>query len=134
MRAKLVGDSGLFFFRRSIKLRQLPVVIGRGRDSDIRLDDPLVSRQHCEIDELDGALVVRDLGSTNGTLVNGSSISEATLLPGDQLTVGKSQFLASYRLRLTSPRTPGRHIVTEPDDEETGQVATSGNSALSRAG
>jgi predicted component of type VI protein secretion system len=79
-----------------IKLR-LPCTIGRGRGSSIVLAHPLVSRQHCEIYEADGGLMVRDLGSLNGTFVNNFRISEtAPLPPNELLTVGTVTFRAVY--------------------------------------
>jgi predicted component of type VI protein secretion system len=78
-----------------IKLR-LPSTIGRGRGATIMLPHPLVSRQHCELFESDGRLMVRDLGSLNGTFINNERISEATLPSGDLLTVGAVTFRAMY--------------------------------------
>ena len=48
---------------------QLPTVVGRSRTADLPLANPLVSRRHCEIFEADGQLMVRDLGSLNGTFI-----------------------------------------------------------------
>ncbi len=79
-----------------IKLR-LPCTIGRGRGSAIVLAHPLVSRQHCEIYEAEGRLMVRDLGSLNGTFVNNHRINEtAPLPPNELLTVGTVTFRAVY--------------------------------------
>lgn len=78
-----------------IKLR-LPSTIGRGRGATIMLPHPLVSRQHCELFETDGRLMVRDLGSLNGTFINNERISEAALPPGELLTVGAVTFRAVY--------------------------------------
>lgn len=78
-----------------IKLR-LPAIIGRGKGSTITLLQPLVSRQHCELYELDGKLWVRDLGSLNGTYVNNEKISESELPPNELLTVGTVTFRAVY--------------------------------------
>ncbi len=63
--------------------------IGRGSDADIQVDDPGVSRNHCEI-VLGAPVLVRDLGSTNGTLINGQRINEAPLEDGTALTVGST--------------------------------------------
>lgn len=82
--------------RGEIILDHLPVVVGRNPEAEVHLDDSCVSRFHCKIDEIDGTLVVRDLGSANGTYVNGACVTECQLLPDDQLTVGMSNFLASY--------------------------------------
>lgn len=78
-----------------IKLR-LPSTIGRGRDSTIMLRHPLVSRLHCELFETDGQLMVRDLGSLNGTFINNQKITESALPPGELLTVGTVTFRAVY--------------------------------------
>ena len=75
------------------------MTIGRSAEADICLNDCWVSRVHCEIDWVDDALVVRDLESGNGTLVNGEHISQARLEPGDKLTVGMSAFVVSYHGR-----------------------------------
>lgn len=78
-----------------IKLR-LPSTIGRGRGATIMLPHPLVSRQHCELYETDGRLMVRDLGSLNGTFINNERISDAALPSGELLTVGAVTFRAMY--------------------------------------
>jgi pSer/pThr/pTyr-binding forkhead associated (FHA) protein len=78
-----------------IKLR-LPSTIGRGRGTTIMLPHPLVSRQHCELYEDGGRLMVRDLGSLNGTFVNNERINEAPLGSGELLTIGTVTFRAVY--------------------------------------
>jgi pSer/pThr/pTyr-binding forkhead associated (FHA) protein len=76
---------------------QLPAIIGRGRDVAINLSHPLVSRRHCELLESHGQLRVRDLGSLNGTFVGSQRVVEATVRPGDLLTVGTVTFRALYQ-------------------------------------
>ena len=70
-------------------------VIGRDELADIVLDDPGISRRHCEVRVTnDGPHLVtsiRDLGSTNGTFVNGQRITSTRLDEGDQITVGRTQ-------------------------------------------
>jgi hypothetical protein len=63
------------------------VRLGRGADVDIRLDDPSVSRAHAEI-TVGTPASIRDLGSTNGTFVDGSKVREAALLDGSRITLG----------------------------------------------
>ena len=70
--------------------------IGRHQDSDILLDDITVSRRHAEIVRTSKSLIVRDLGSLNGTCVNQSRVDEFALQHGDELQVGK------YRMVLFS--------------------------------
>ena len=68
-----------------------PVVIGRGRSpsSDVVIDEPYVSSTHARLALQGPALVLEDLGSTNGTLVNGHVIEQpVTLREGDEVQVG----------------------------------------------
>ncbi len=66
------------------------VVVGRGVDCDVVLADPLVSRAHCRVVRTAAALVVTDLKSSHGTYINGARVAQATLNPGDTLTVGNT--------------------------------------------
>ena len=66
------------------------VTIGRNADSAIVLGDPNASRHHAEIRPLGAGFVVVDLGSTNGTQVNGARITEHVLQPGDVVTFGST--------------------------------------------
>ena len=63
--------------------------IGRHQDSDILLDDITVSRRHAEIIKTSKSLLVKDLGSLNGTYINQSRVDEFALKHGDELQVGK---------------------------------------------
>jgi pSer/pThr/pTyr-binding forkhead associated (FHA) protein len=70
-----------------------PKTLGRAPRADFIVDAPLVSRLHCRLD-IDGRdqLAVEDLGSTNGTWVNGHKVRRAPLTAGDKLTVGRIVF------------------------------------------
>ncbi len=63
--------------------------IGKSKDNELVLPDETVSRSHCEIVRDRRGYVLRDLGSTNGTLLDGAEIKEAWLKPGAVITVGK---------------------------------------------
>lgn len=63
--------------------------IGRGADTDIRIEDPGVSRHHAEI-RIGADVILRDLGSTNGTYVNGMLIAEQPLRDGAVITIGST--------------------------------------------
>lgn len=67
-----------------------PVVIGRMPECDVVLSDPNVSRRHAEIVRVEGDFLVRDLGSTNGTRLNGAPVTEGYLRTGDNITVGST--------------------------------------------
>jgi hypothetical protein len=71
------------------------IVIGRGNDADLRINDPGVSRKHIEVrveeaQELGGPprISVHDLGSTNGVLINGRRVEQATLADGATIKIG----------------------------------------------
>lgn len=72
------------------------VLVGRKDDCDIQLDHKSVSKQHCVIVKTDGLLLLRDLGSTNGTRVNGQRIRRAALLPNDQLNIASLRFKVAF--------------------------------------
>jgi len=81
---------------------RLPAILGRGRGATILLPHPLVSRQHCELYEANGQLMVKDLGSLNGTYVGQDKIAECILAPDSLLTVGSVTFRAVYEMNGTS--------------------------------
>ena len=72
------------------------LVVGRRESSDIVLRFPNVSGRHCELVVVDGYWVVKDLGSSNGTKVNGTRVTEQRLEPGDKLSVAKHDFEIVY--------------------------------------
>ena len=85
------------------------VVIGRSPSCEIPLEDSKVSRRHVKIVIEDGQAKVTDLGSRNGTVVNGEKIEgEAVLLPGDRVQVGDTTVLYEP---------PTRAALTEKDGE-----------------
>lgn len=75
-----------------------PVVVGRSPSSDVVISEPFVSASHARFTLQGPALVIEDLGSTNGTLVNGRSIVEPTTLrDGDDVQVGDVVMRVSRR-------------------------------------
>ncbi|MBI5158035.1 MAG: FHA domain-containing protein [Acidimicrobiia bacterium] len=68
---------------------------GRGPEAAIFLDDVSVSRRHCLFLLGDGKLEVRDLGSTNGTYVNGTRCDQAELKPGDHVFIGRFHLIVA---------------------------------------
>jgi ABC transport system ATP-binding/permease protein len=83
-------------FRQPTSVRPLPtrtVRIGRAADNDLVIDDLVVSRHHAELRALpDGTYEIADLGSHNGTFLNGSPVTAAPLAAGDIVGIGHSAF------------------------------------------
>lgn len=75
---------------RRIPVADRPVVIGRLSTCDIALGDPQVSRRHAEVRRDSEGFSVSDLGSTNGTVVNGAPVRERRLADGDELRIGSA--------------------------------------------
>src|SRR5437868_11713853 len=69
-----------------------PQVVGRAPTSDIPVFDPTISRRHAELVTEDGGVRVKDLGSSNGTFVNGARIENGKVSVGDTVTFGKVAF------------------------------------------
>lgn len=69
------------------ELAQLPFTIGRNESCDLTIESTRISREHLRIEQGPSGYVVRDLGSTNGTFVNGVKITESPLADGDMLAV-----------------------------------------------
>src|SRR3954470_21173095 len=88
MRAQLIPHDG----GPAIELVKDLTLVGRKEDCDVRLDHKSVSKMHCVIVKTDGLLLLRDLGSTNGTRVNGTRVRRAALLPNDQLSIAHFKF------------------------------------------
>jgi Protein of unknown function (DUF3662)/FHA domain len=79
--------------RDNISVTSLPVVIGRLSSNDVVLSDPNVSRRHAELRRDGDRWIIQDLGSTNGTLVNGVRTAEGELTDGDRLSFGTSDLI-----------------------------------------
>jgi DNA-binding NtrC family response regulator len=78
--------------KRSFPLGTTPISIGTSPDCEVPLDDAYVSGTHALLWVDGGETLVKDAGSRNGTLVNGTKVREATLRPGDVLKIGSSEF------------------------------------------
>ena len=91
-----------------VPVRAAGVVVGRGTDCDVRIDDPSVSRNHVEFRVLgegrEADVVVVDLHSTNGTLVDGNTVAHAPVHDGTQVVIGST----TITVRRSDPRTEGR--------------------------
>src|SRR5215218_2393979 len=89
MRFKLISTDGRHAFDLD---GDLPLVVGRAPTSDIPVIDPTISRRHAAIECEEDRVVVRDLGSSNGTFLNGTRIETAALNLGDIVSFGKVGF------------------------------------------
>ena len=88
MRVRLVPLEG----GAAIEIAKDLVLVGRKEDCDLRLDHKSISKLHCVLVKTDGLLLLRDLGSTNGTRVNGQRVRRAALLPNDQLQLASLRY------------------------------------------
>lgn len=106
-RAVLRGVSGPYF-GKVIPIHGR-IEIGRGAECGLVLDEPEMSRRHAMIEVTPDEIYLRDLGSTNGTYVNGVQVRDAVLHPGDQLAFDRNRFLIEapgMPPRRNEPRTP----------------------------
>ncbi|HMP02969.1 MAG TPA: FHA domain-containing protein [Gemmatales bacterium] len=82
---------------QTIVLDKLVTLVGRKEGCDLRLNHRSVSKQHCVLVRSDGMIMLRDLGSTNGTRVNGRRVRRAVLNENDQLSVAALSFRVLFR-------------------------------------
>jgi len=100
---KLVGTSG----DQTVDLKPgATLVVGRAVNSDVPIYDPTISRQHAQISAQDGGVLVKDLGSSNGTFLNGSRITEAVAVPNDVVMFGKVSFYVRDVAKSTADQKP----------------------------
>ena len=78
-------------------------VIGRGNKCTLRLPDKYLSVRHCRIYKSDGSFFIEDLGSTNGTYLNGDELADEAveLIDGDKISIGRLNFI------FVMPKTEG---------------------------
>ncbi|AHK78544.1 signal peptide protein [Ectothiorhodospira haloalkaliphila] len=79
--------------RGTVALGNKPITIGRRPDNDIRLDNLAVSGYHAQLIPLLNDIILEDLNSTNGTLVNDQSVRKRVLLEGDRIAIGSHELL-----------------------------------------
>src|SRR5206468_4622123 len=98
------------------------VVVGRAVTSDVPIYDPTISRRHAEVSLADGGVKVKDVGSSNGTFLNGARITEAIALENDVITFGK----VAFRVKEVSAPVVRPQIVPSVSAEFTGAKPAGG--------
>jgi ABC-type multidrug transport system ATPase subunit len=107
--ADLVEPRSGAFIAQEIPFGWETLTVGRSEASDILLDSPIVSRSHARLTRRDGALIADDLGSTNGTYLNGRRIERGKLEVGDRLVVGPFELeIAAALVRVLDTRSRTR--------------------------
>ncbi len=118
--------------RRDFQLDKSVCVLGRRQDCDLQIPLMGISRKHCQLSVQDGKVFVKDLGSSNGTFVNGKRVDNQELSPGDRLQVGLVVFVVQVdgKPAQISPPMHAANVVRagggendvdvelEPDDED----------------
>jgi pSer/pThr/pTyr-binding forkhead associated (FHA) protein len=120
MRAQLIPLAG----GPPVEVAKEMMLIGRQEDCDLRLDHKSVSKMHCVLVKTDGLLLLRDLGSTNGTRVNGTRVRRAALLPNDKVSVANFHFRVLFGSALASSEQADQTQRIDPKelDKLTGKV------------
>ena len=117
---KLVATSG----EQTIDVKQgSTLIVGRAVNSDVPIYDPTISRQHAQVSLQNGGVLVKDLGSSNGTFLNGSRITEAVAAPNDVVMFGKVSF---YVREVAPPKAEAAPARPEKPAGTTGAQASSG--------
>ena len=95
---------------REITVPEGEISLGRSSENDVCLVDPILSRHHCRISFHGGVLLVEDLDSANGTLVNGDEVKTAELHDGDTVTIGDTVLRVRHAPKRTAPPAPPPQI------------------------
>ncbi len=85
-----------------------PITIGRDPDSTVVLESTFVSRAHARLEYRDGKYLVEDLGSANGTKVNGAPVAISVVVPGDTIEIGEERLVFVDRAGARRPAGPAR--------------------------
>src|SRR5262245_50695365 len=88
-----------------VTLEKPRVTIGRGKDAEVVVDDASISHQHAALELGSGGYRIRDLGSTNGVVVNGARMALAELKHGDRISLGQIELRYVVEARKAAPKT-----------------------------
>jgi adenylate cyclase len=120
---KLISTAG----EQSIDLQLgRTLVVGRAVTSDIPIYDPTISRRHAEVALTDNGVRVTDLGSSNGTFLNGAKIAEAEAGPNDVVTFGK----VAFRVKEVTAPAPRPQVVPAPAEFTNPRAAVPGGTIV----
>ena len=106
---------------RSVSLEH-PRIVGRAREADIRVDDPAFAERHARLELRGDRVLLRDLGSAEGTRVNGMAVRDALLAAGDQVV-----FDAQHRFVLEVPWAPSARAEESALPDDAGQTPQQGD-------
>ena len=115
--------------RSDLEFDQSVISIGRAVDNDIRLSNTLVSRHHCRIEVGEDGAWLTDLGSSNGTQVNGDSVGRRVVEPGDQIGVGKV-VLHVHSVRDEADTGPRPHETQPIEERLLREIGATGHETL----
>ena len=108
--------------------------LGRHPNNTHQVLDRIVSKEHCHIDLVDGRFVLRDLGSLNGTFVNGERVSDRVLQTGDEITLGSTRIIFTGDETMAgvgpSSQAPASPSMSAPDAGGAGAAAEAAAPAL----
>lgn len=113
--ARMLGELHPLGGGDPIPLLKSALLVGRRESCDIVLRFPNVSGSHCELSLNEGYWFVKDLGSSNGTKVNGTRVTESRIDPGDKLTIARHDFEVSYDPMATGGAAGGRLSAPQRD-------------------
>lgn len=118
---------------KSFPLPSAVTVIGRRQDCDLCIPLMIISRKHCELNQDQGQLTIRDLGSRNGTFVNGLQIENSQLDAGDRINIGPLTFavqIDGVPADDSAALLPTKHVAEpEPVSEDIDEFAEFADSA-----
>jgi transcriptional regulator with GAF, ATPase, and Fis domain len=118
LRPRLLALSGPLM-DSTIPLAEGEVILGREVLNGLPIVDPSVSRKHCVLRGREGKFRVQDLGSRNGTLVNGEAVRDQELKHGDEIAIGNSSFLFLLEENEPAPRPVRVELEESPHTSET---------------
>lgn len=103
-------------------IRQAQTTLGRSPQCEVPLDDPMISGKHCTIESDQGGWRLRDLGSSNGTMLNGEFVEDEWLQDGDRITLGKTVLNVRVEEGDGDLAAPARSAPAEEGESKTGLV------------